>query len=1093
MLKLADRVKETSITVGSGLEIALAGAFGAFQTFASTIGDGNSTYYTIENNSNFEVGVGTYNSSGNTLSRDLVLSSTNNNQRISLDGVSIVFCCYPASQAVLLDNGLINSPSPNYSGIVFPSSTVIDTALLSGVVSESILPTSVVYSDDSRLSDSRNPNPHTHLISDITALQSSLDSKQPTGSYAQSVHSHVVSDVQGLQTALDNKQVAGSYAASSHSHTSSHITDFAAAVSSVAPPTTNADLLTAGTLSDDRLSNNIVRTSDSRLSDARTPLSHSHSISDVTNLQSSLDSKQVSGNYASSIHQHLIADVSGLQSALNNKQASGNYATSIHSHLASDITDFASAVNTYAPPTVDASLLTTGVLSDSRLSNNIVRTTDTRLSDARTPLSHNHNISDVSGLQTALDSKQASGNYAASSHTHAISSVSGLQSALDGKQASGSYASLSHTHTSSNITDFNSSVSGLINGIYAPISSPTLTGVPLTPTASSGTNTNQIASTSFVRTEISNLVASSPATLDTLNELATALGNDPNFATTVTNSLANKAALAGASFTGAISSPSGSFTSSLKVNNTDVSLNGHGHSVSDISGLQTSLDGKQPSGSYASLSHTHSIENVTGLQTALDGKQASGSYAALSHNHSVAEVTGLQTALDGKQPSGSYAASSHSHTASQITDFNTSVSGLVNGVYAPLSSPTFTGTVGGITKTMVGLGNVDNTSDANKPISSATQTALDGKQASGSYAASSHTHTTSNISDSTIAGRALLTGTDAAAQRTSLGLGTIATEASGNYALTSHAHSSSNITDFNTSVSGLLPVKDIVPGTNVTVTSSSGIYTINSTGSGGGTQILSYATVVNFPATGSTSSYYFASDSSKLYQWTGSQYVEIGPSLDTISASNITLGTLPDERLSNNITRNDNLRWAMQANTNSIDWLPRGHGTIGNAAIGSGSLVLAFFTAPYNMTCTRLTFVTGGTATASLSLCRFALFTVNETVTDSVTATTPVVTMVARTASDTTIGNATQTMFTRTFNTTGGYPASYDLVAGTRYAAGIIVVGTTTGTWQAGTVSTGAFMRLPPMVAGVISGLTDIPTAATSVSTGNFMIYGRIS
>jgi hypothetical protein len=48
---------------------------------------------------------------------------------------------------------------------------------------------------------------------------------------------------------------------------------------------------------------------------------------------------------------------------------------------------------------------------------------------------------------------------------------------------------------------------------------------------------------------------------------------------------------------------------------------------------------------------------------------------------------------------------------------------------APINSPTFTGTVGGITKSMVGLGNVDNTSDANKPVSTATQTALDAKQA----------------------------------------------------------------------------------------------------------------------------------------------------------------------------------------------------------------------------------------------------------------------------------------------------------------------------------------------------------------------------
>lgn len=134
-----------------------------------------------------------------------------------------------------------------------------------------------------------------------------------------------------------------------------------------------------------------------------------------------------------------------------------------------------------------------------------------------------------------------------------------------------------HSHTSSDITNFNSSVSGLINGIYAPLNSPALIGVPTVPTASSGTNTTQIASTAFVRTEISNLVASAPSTLDTLNELATALGNDANFATTVTNNLAGKANLSGATFTGSISGPSGNFVS-LKSNGIDVSLSGHNHS-----------------------------------------------------------------------------------------------------------------------------------------------------------------------------------------------------------------------------------------------------------------------------------------------------------------------------------------------------------------------------------------------------------------------------------------------------------------------------------------------------------------------------------
>lgn len=306
---------------------------------------------------------------------------------------------------------------------------------------------------------------------------------------------------------------------------------------------------------------------------------HTHVISDITNLQTTLDNKQPSGSYAPLVHTHVISDVTGLQSALDLKQPSGSYAPLSHTHTASNITDFSSSVSGLLPV---KNVVGTGYV-------NVVSTT---------------------------------GNFTVS--------VTGLQ-------PSGSYAPLSHTHTASNITDFNTSVSGLVNGIYAPLSSPTLTGIPLTPTASSGTNTNQIASTSFVRTEISNLVASAPSTLDTLNELATALGNDPNFATTITNNLASKAALSGATFTGSISSPSGDFSQSLKVNGTNVSVSGHIHIIGD--------------------------------------------------------VTGLQSALDLKQPSGSYAASSHTHTSSSITDFNSSVSGLVSGIYAPIASPTFTGYV----------------------------------------------------------------------------------------------------------------------------------------------------------------------------------------------------------------------------------------------------------------------------------------------------------------------------------------------------------------------------------------------------------------
>ena len=87
---------------------------------------------------------------------------------------------------------------------------------------------------------------------------------------------------------------------------------------------------------------------------------------------------------------------------------------------------------------------------------------------------------------------------------------------------------------------------------YAPLASPALTGVPTAPTAAANTNTTQIATTAYVQTEIADLIASAPGALDTLDELAAALGDDANFATTVTNNLATKLPLAGGTMSGAI-------------------------------------------------------------------------------------------------------------------------------------------------------------------------------------------------------------------------------------------------------------------------------------------------------------------------------------------------------------------------------------------------------------------------------------------------------------------------------------------------------------------------------------------------------------
>jgi hypothetical protein len=100
-LVFKDRVKETTATTGTGT-VTLAGASAGFQSF-SVIGDANTTYYTLVSGSEWEVGIGTYTSSGTTLSRDTVLESSNAGSKITLAGTSDVFCTYPAEKAVVQD------------------------------------------------------------------------------------------------------------------------------------------------------------------------------------------------------------------------------------------------------------------------------------------------------------------------------------------------------------------------------------------------------------------------------------------------------------------------------------------------------------------------------------------------------------------------------------------------------------------------------------------------------------------------------------------------------------------------------------------------------------------------------------------------------------------------------------------------------------------------------------------------------------------------------------------------------------------------------------------------------------------------------
>ena len=107
-LVLADRVQETTTTTGTGT-VTLAGAATGFQSFAA-VGDGNSTYYTIAGGAEWEVGIGTYTSSGTTLSRTTVISSSNSGSLVTFSaGTKNVFVTYPAARSIPTNRAIVMS------------------------------------------------------------------------------------------------------------------------------------------------------------------------------------------------------------------------------------------------------------------------------------------------------------------------------------------------------------------------------------------------------------------------------------------------------------------------------------------------------------------------------------------------------------------------------------------------------------------------------------------------------------------------------------------------------------------------------------------------------------------------------------------------------------------------------------------------------------------------------------------------------------------------------------------------------------------------------------------------------------------------
>ena len=199
--------------------------------------------------------------------------------------------------------------------------------------------------------------------------------------------------------------------------------------------------------------------------------------------------------------------------------------------------------------------------------------------------------------------------------------VDGRDLAADGSKLDGIESGATADQTAAEILAAIKTVDGSGSGLdadtldgqqgsyYAPLASPTFTGTPAAPTASAGTNTTQVATTAFVQTAVANVVDSAPAALDTLNELAAALGDDANFSTTVTNSIGTKLPLAGGQMTGNIT-----FSGAQTVDGRDLSVDG-----AKLDGIEAGATADQTASEILTA-----IKTVDGSGSGLDADTVDG-------------------------------------------------------------------------------------------------------------------------------------------------------------------------------------------------------------------------------------------------------------------------------------------------------------------------------------------------------------------------------------------------------------------------------------------------------------------------------------
>jgi hypothetical protein len=450
---------------------------------------------------------------------------------------------------------------------------------------------------------------------------------------------------------------------------------------------------------------------------------------------------------------------------------------------------------------------------------------------------------------------------------------------------------------------------------------------------------------------------------------------------------------------------------------------------------------------------------------------------------------------------------SHTQAASTITDFATeaakygpvaSVNGLTGAVTVPVVSD---GSKGDITVSASGAAwTINANAVVTADIASSAVTYAKIQDVSATDRLLGRSTAGAGVVEEitcTAFGRSLLDDATASAARTTLGLGTIATAASGDYLPIGGG-----------TLTGTATIS-VAAGATLNLTATGGTSQVAQTG--GVLYITNYVSnsqiIYNLVGSGAFRFYTNASDVARIDSkglFVGVSGSAASPSISLLSDANtglffpaadtIALATNGAERLrvdatgavtigGSNVATVASLLPHLGGATSAADVYPRTEVTNGNVNISNGNVSLVFFTPLQTITVSQITMVSGtSTAASGLTFAQMGLYTYDET-----TAT-----LVARCASDTTLFTAINTAYTRSFNTTGGFPATYTLQAGVRYGVAVLLTGTTMPVFAGKGVPAG-MLGLTPKTAMTINGQTSLPTSSTSLQITANHPFARLS